>query len=283
MKLEKTVIHIGLEKPVRLLHVTDNHLLLCDERDDERKRALCANRRAAFGDEDGHIEAFLKEQLAYAEQNCDLLVHTGDLYDFVSKANVAYARELLKSEKIFFTPGNHEYSRYVGEAWEDAAYRMNSYMQMGYGLGVPLFFNARQVGGVNLVGIDNSYYLFEDWQRQRLEREVEKGLPVILMFHNPLFEQSLYDVMMERTWSDCAYVVGCDEDHLAPFSEFRAVQQRPNGATLRMLEYIAQEKRIKAVLTGHLHINYESRLPGGQTQYVTGGAFEGYAREVTLL
>ena len=34
LSIEKTVIEIGLEKPVKMLHVTDN-VPLCDERDGE--------------------------------------------------------------------------------------------------------------------------------------------------------------------------------------------------------------------------------------------------------
>ena len=279
----KTTIEIGLEKPVKLLHITDTHLVLCDERDNERKQNLAAKRKVAFGDEDGKIERYLAEQIAYGEANCDLIVHTGDLIDFVSKANVDRARALLKNDKIFFIAGNHEYSQYVGEAWEDAAYRMNSYMQMGYGLGAPMFFNARQVGGVNVVGIDNGYYLFEDWQLWRLKREVEKGLPVVLCFHDPLFEQSLYDHVMSAPGATSAGIVGCDEDHLLRFSEYRAVQQRPDEPTLRMIDYIKNEPRIIAVLTGHLHFSFESRLDGGKMQYITGGGYKGEAREVTIV
>ena len=40
MKLEKTTVKIGLERPVRLLHVTDSHLTLVDERDNARKHEL---------------------------------------------------------------------------------------------------------------------------------------------------------------------------------------------------------------------------------------------------
>ena len=214
---------------MKLLHVTDTHLTLCDSRDDERKQKLAAARSQTFGDVKGSIEAGLNEQIAYAKRNCDLLVHTGDLIDFVSKANVEKARTILKDEKILFIAGNHEYSQYVGEAWEDAAYRMNSYMQMGFGIGVPMFFNARQIGGVNIVGIDNGYYLFEDWQLWRLKREVEKGLPVVLCFHDPLFEQSLYDHVMSKPGATSAGIVGCDEDHLLSYSEFRAIQQRPHN------------------------------------------------------
>ncbi len=276
MKLEKNTLHVGLEKPVKLLHVTDTHLTYADEQDDERKHALARRLR------DPNKEQYLAEHIAYAEECCDLLVHTGDLMDFVSHGNVEKAREILKNERIFFIAGNHDYSQYVGEAWEDSAYRMNSYMQMGYGLGVPMFFNSRIVGGVNVVGIDNSYYHFSDWQIWRLQKEVEKGLPVILAFHDPLFEQSLYDYHYSVSSEDCTYLVGCDEEHLLRYSEFRAVQQRPDAPTLRMIDYIKSEPQIKAILTGHLHFSFESMLTPTLPQFVTGGAYEGIARELTI-
>ena len=283
MELLKNTIEIGLEKPVKLLHITDTHLLRCDERDNERKQKLALSRKAAFHDVNNSVEEYFKEQVAYGQANCDMIVHTGDLIDFVSKANVDAAREIVKYDKFFFIAGNHEYSQYVGEAWEDAAYRMNSYMQMGFGVGVPMFFNAVQVGGVNVVGIDNGYYLFADWQLWRLKREVEKGLPVVLAIHDPLFEQSLYDHVMGKPGATSAGIVGCDEDHLLPFSEFRAIQQRPDEETLRMIDYIKSEPRIKLILTGHLHFSYESVLYGRLPQLITGGGYDNVAREVTLV
>ena len=276
MKLVKSTVTIGLDKPVKLLHVTDTHLALADERDDERKHALAKR----LGDPDK--EKYLKEHLAYAEEHCDLLVHTGDLMDFVSHANVDYAREVVKNEKFFFIAGNHDYSQYVGEAWEDNAYRMNSYMQMGNGLGVPMFFNSRIVGDVNIVGVDNSYYLFQDWQLLRLQCEVAKGLPVVLAFHDPLFEQSLYDHHMRIASPDCTYLVGCDEEHLLPYNEFRAVQQRPDAPTLRFIDYVKHEPAIRLILSGHLHFSFESNITEALPQFVTGGAYEGVAREVTI-
>ena len=241
MQLEKTTLHIGLEKPVRLLHVTDSHIGLV------------------------------------------LLVHTGDLMDFVSHANVETARQIVADEDFFFIAGNHDYSQYVGEAWEDNAYRMNSYMEMGYGLGVPMFFNAKTVGGVNIVGIDNSYYQFEDWQLWRLQREVKKGLPIILAFHDPLFEESLFQYHLVRVPNDCTYLVGCDEEHLLYYNEFRAVQQRPTEATLRFIDYVKHEPLIKAILTGHLHFNYTSMITDTLPQFVTGGGYDGIARELTIV
>ncbi len=277
MELEKTTLHIGLEKPVRLLHVTDSHIGLVDERDNERKRALAARLSTP------EKAMYLEEHIAYAKAHCDLLVHTGDLMDFVSHANVEKARQIVADEDFFFIAGNHDYSQYVGEAWEDNAYRMNSYMEMGYGLGVPMFFNAKTVGGVNIVGIDNSYYQFEDWQLWRLQREVEKGLPIILAFHDPLFEESLFQYHLVRVPNDCTYLVGCDEEHLLYYNEFRALQQRPTEATLRFIDYVKHEPLIKAILTGHLHFNYMSMITDTLSQFVTGGGYDGIARELTIV
>ncbi|MBQ1847925.1 MAG: metallophosphoesterase [Clostridia bacterium] len=276
MNLEKSTLKIGLAKPLKILHVTDSHIALTDERDDERKRELSKRMPSPA------TENNLYEQIRYAENNCDLLVHTGDLTDFVSHANTEFAKKILKNEKIFFIAGNHDYSQYVGEAWEDNAYRMNSYMQTG-GFGVPMFFNSRIVGSVNIVGIDNSYYLFEEWHIWRLRREVEKGYPVILAFHDPLYEESLFKYHREHLPDEPTYLVGCGEEQLLEYSEFRAVQQRPNKTTLKMIEYIKSEPAIKAILTGHLHFNYVSEIRPGLPQFVTGGGYSGDAREITVI
>jgi hypothetical protein len=150
------------------------------------------------------------------------------------------------------------------------------------GFGVPMFWNTRIMGGVNFVGIDNSYYLFADWQLLRLKEEAAKGLPIVLCFHDPLFEQSLYDHHMRRNPHEPTYTVGCDEAHLKPYSEFRAVQQRPDEPTLRFIDYVKNEPLIRCILTGHLHFSFESNLTPTLPQFVTGGAYEGIAREITL-
>ena len=278
MQLSKNTLNVGLEKPLKVLHVTDTHIGRADERDNERKHALAKRLGSS------EREQYFHEQLDYAEENCDLLVHTGDLIDFTSQANFDFARTILSREKVFFAAGNHEFSQYVGEAYEDRAYKMNSFREMMPGLGAPLFFNARILGGINFVSIDDSYHQFEDWQITRLKKEIAKGLPIILCLHAPLFEQSLYDYHVSRSGEGTSsYLVGCDEEHLLSYSEFRAVQQRPDGATMRMIDLIKSEPLIKGILTGHLHFNFESMLTDTLPQLVTDCSGAGLAREVTLL
>ena len=272
LNIEKTRVGIGLEKPLKVLHITDSHLPLCEEGDDPRILAHGMKRDREAG------LAALREEIEYGEENCDLILHTGDLIDFVTPSGVAILREMLKNPRFLFIAGNHEYWRCDGQ-FEDMAYRMNSYMKMG-DLGADIFFASRVVGGVNFVGIDDAYHQVEDWQTERLKRETEKGLPVVLFLHAPLFEQSLYEKSIPFWKDGSAYLVGCDEEHLLSYPEFRACEQRPTEATKRFVEYVNAEKQIKAVIAGHLHFSFESRLPGGTMQYVTARGDRGNGREI---
>ena len=277
MTIDKCTLRIGLEAPLKILHITDSHIALCDERDNARKMELAKDRGNAIQ------EAYLKEQLAYGHSHCDLIVHTGDLIDFTSQANFDLARRILKDENMFFSVGNHEFSQYVGEAYEDYAYKMNSFHEMKPGLGVPLFFNSRIVGGINFVSMDDSYHQFEPWQLTRLKKEIAKGIPIILCLHAPLFDPALYEYHIKKNGpAKSSYLVGCDEDHL-PEDEWRAIEIRPRGVTVEMVDFIKSQPMIRAVLAGHVHFSFVSEIAPGKPQYVTAGGYSGYARELTVL
>ena len=276
MELVHTTIPIGLEKPVKVLHVTDTHLPLYD--DSEPQRIIDAGKRR--GNPEPALRA-LREQMAYARQHCDLLLHTGDLIDFVSGANLAFLRDFLREENVLMIAGNHEYWRCDG-GYEDMAYRMESLSLMD-GLGEDLMFTSRTVGGVNFVGIDDVYHQVEAWQTERLRAEAAKGLPVVLFMHAPLFEQALFERSVAYWGDGTAYLVGCDEAHLATYPAWGAEQQRPTEATRAFVDYVCGEPRIRAVVTGHVHFHFESRLPGGTPQYVTDCSCRSAAREITLL
>ena len=280
LNIVKSSLEIGLEKPVKLLHVTDTHITEIDERDnDERKRALCVRNPIA------QITQNFRDTIDYCNKNCDMMAHTGDLINVVTHRSLEVVRECLDAcDNYSLVTGNHEYSQYCGEAWEDIAYKMTYYPMVRHYLKEDLLFSAKEVGGVNVVGIDDSYYQVEPWQVWRLKQEVKKGLPIVLMMHVPLFEESLFEVSMSRHTSDgIAYLTGCDEEHLMRFhNEFREVQQRPTDDTLRFIDYVYSEPLIKCVLAGHIHFNYESILPCGIPQFVTSLNCEGDARELTL-
>ncbi|MBE6611416.1 MAG: hypothetical protein E7632_02885 [Ruminococcaceae bacterium] len=266
MNTLKTELTIGLDAPVTLLHISDTHLALADERDCERKRELAERRAPSFR----RAEEMLQAASQMQKETGHLIIHTGDLLDFVSEANLDRAKAFVTENDVFFAAGNHEFSQYVGEAFEDADYRNQSLAKVQAAFANDIRFASRIVGGVNLVAIDDGYYLFDGEFLPRLKAEAAKGLPIILLMHNPLFEEKLYDVMMERDRAKVAYLTATPLPLMAHYSEYRLRQQTADEATLAMVDYIKSEPLIQAIIAGHLHFDYEGMVTDTLPQIVTG-------------
>lgn len=283
MTITKTRIEIGLDKPFRALHISDNHVAKADERNDERKIKLAERRTAEFDHGTEASTRIYNEQLAYAREQGLTVLHTGDLIDFVSYANLDYARDTLKDVDYFMAVGNHEYSLYVGEAFEDVPYKMQSYDLVQSYFRNNLMFDSRVIGGVNFVAVDDGYYRFDAMQLERMKAEVAKGLPIVLMMHNPLHTDELYREMMDNRRSACAYLTGTPDELLKGYDDSRFRQQQADADTWAFIDYIYAQPLIKAVLAGHLHFNFETRLPSGIMQYVTGGGYKDCTREIEFV
>ena len=283
MKLAKLRIEIGLPEPVRLLHLSDTHLALADGRDNERKRQLASHRTADFAVGGCNPQIHLEEALAYAKEHAELIVHTGDLIDFISYRNLDLAREFFSKHDCVVAAGNHEFSKYVGEAWVDEAYKLDSLSLIQQYYPNNLRFTSRIVGGMNLVAVDNSYYLFREEELERFETEIARGYPIVLLLHNPLHTDELYHEMMVNRKSECAYLVGTPEELLKPYCDHRYRQQRPDDATLAFLDRVAHEPLVKAILAGHLHFNFDTNFAGRIPQHITGGGFQDFACAVELV
>ena len=281
MKLEKIRIEAGAARPFRALHLSDNHIAFADMRDGQRKVDLAQRRRAAFNKGQGFVEALLQEQLAYARSNGLPVLYTGDLIDFVSYQNLEYAKAALEGIDYFMAAGNHEYSLYVGEAFEDVPYKMRSYDLVQSYFRNNLLFDSRVMNGVNFVAVDDGYYRFDARQLEQLKAEAAKGLPIVLMLHNPLHTDALYASVMRD--EPCAYLTGTPEAMMDRYDDYRLRQQRPDAETLAFIDYVYGQPLIRAVLAGHLHRAWTGPLPSGVTQYVADGGYHDWAREIEFI
>lgn len=266
MQILHTQIRLGLPAPVSVLHASDTHLTLADTRDDVRKNKLAKARLSVFPT----AEEDLRFLSSYAKEHSLPILHTGDLIDFVSAANLDAAKAFADHNDLFFAAGNHEFSLYVGEAREDAAYRNQSLSKVQSCFRNDIRFSSREICGINFVAIDNGYYLFEEAQLAALKAEAAKGLPIVLLLHDPLYEPSLYAYHQQIHPNEPTYLVSVPEEKMAYYSPERYAQQKEDGITHEMTEYIINEPAICALLTGHLHFNYESTFSNGKPQYVTG-------------
>ena len=251
MGIINTTLTVGAEVPFRVLHLSDTHLTRADLRDGQRKVDLAKNRLPVFPE----AEEVLQLAGDTARELNVPIVHTGDLIDFVSLSNIEAARQFTAEHDCFMAAGNHEFSLYVGEAKEDAAYRNQSLDAVQAAFTNDIRMASRIMNGVNFVALDNGYYLFEPEQLQFIKQEAAKALPMVLLMHTPLYEPALYEKMMKQ--SPCAYLAGVPTELMQSYPPDRFIQQLADEITLEVMEYIANEPLIKAIIAGHLHFNYE--------------------------
>ena len=257
----QTNLTVGAEQPFSLVHLSDTHLAFPDVPEAEKPvqphdpAALTPVERLAQG-------------VAAAKQYGARLVHTGDLTDYVSAANLAYVRQFVAETECFVAAGNHDFRLYRDHAFEDAAYRARSEAMVQQAFANNIRMDSKIINGVNLIALDDSYYQIDAQQAAFLEKEVQKGLPIILLVHAPIYESELFDTLMyhrERVRlpqlaEPCTYLIGVPPEKMTDYAPNRVIQQRSDAATMEILAWIRSEPMFRAVLTGHVHCNCESRL-----------------------
>ncbi len=263
---KEVTIDVGASAPFRVLHMSDTHLTEADERDDQRKLDLAEERKKYFP----RADLLIEEASAYSKKEGIPIFHTGDLIDFVSWKNLDRARAFYEDNDVFMAAGNHEFSLYVGEAFEDAAYREQSLEKVKACFKNDIRFSKREMGGVNFVAMDNSYYLVDEWQLDALKAVVAEGKPVVLLLHTPLYCEALYNYEMIERKAGSAGLMAVPEEKMSGYNEYRYRQQKADETTKKAYDYICSEPTIRAILAGHLHTNGEYAINDRLTQYMVG-------------
>ena len=269
MKVMNHSFCVGAEAPFEVLHISDTHLTEADgrEQDGGRKLELAEKRAAVFPD----ARENLREAADLARSIGAPMLHTGDLIDFVSEANLDAATRFISENDCFFAAGNHEFSLYVGEAKEDAAYRERSLARVQACFTNDIRFSSRVMHGVNFVALDNSYYRVEPWQLQALKEEAARGLPIVLMVHTPLYSPDACEkVLALYHGKPPVCLMSVPEELLSCYSPYRYEQQKEDEATHAAYEYILGEPAIRLVLAGHIHEDADTMLTEHLPQLITG-------------
>ncbi|MBQ8046688.1 MAG: metallophosphoesterase [Prevotella sp.] len=282
LHIKEITVAAGPTKPFSVMHVSDTHITRVDNRNDERKIALAADRSRWMN----RGEHYLDETIRYANEHGMYMMHTGDLYDFVSEANLDCAAEHMLSADWFVCAGNHEYSKYVGEAKEDEAYKNDSREAVQAAFPNNLTFASRIINGINFVALDDVYYNFTAYQHARMEEEMKKGLPVVMLCHVPLYTPGFLASELENSNGNCGYLTGVpveftskyDPDVTYPVGEewrYRKVQQHADKATLDFVAWLKEQTLLKAILCGHLHRYFEERFSPSAIQYAVDATYLG--------
>ena len=288
--VRKITINVGAKKPFSALHISDTHLTRVDARDNQRKKSLAASRQRAFPWAEHYFDAAIR----YARERDLMLLHTGDLIDFVSEANLDFVAMQLGIGSWFVSAGNHEYSQYVGEAKEDAAYKAQSFDKVQRAYPNNLKVASQVINGINFVALDDVYYNVTAEQHELMRREVEKGLPIVLMCHVPFYTPKHCADVLKGNKGLAGYVTGAPLEitqtyqtnpSLGPDEQWRnrSVQQRTDEPTAEFIAWLKQQPLLKAILCGHCHHFYEEQFSPTAVQYVVGAGYKGDAYEIEFI
>ena len=258
-------IKAGATKPFSVLHVSDTHLTAVYPHEDKWKQHMSQADTPIFG---AKQEEALAESIAYAKRHCDFLLHTGDLIDFVSAANLDVVRRHLPKGCIGAL-GNHEYSHYgwlvkkagtAGPGREETRKMLSAY----YPFRLPLA--AKELNGVVFVALDDTDGTVSADQVAAFRRIAAQGKPIILCLHVPLYTSGICRAG-KRWWKK-----GTDEAN--PELKLPDFQRQKSDPTTRdFIEYLRGETRLKGILSGHLHMFAEDRFSPTAMQYVAAGNF----------
>lgn len=266
-------IHIGLEKPFSVLHISDTHLTEAYPGEDEKKQKLRQVRTQTFG---GRQEQALRDSLDWARRNVDYVIHTGDLIDWQSEANFDLVRKYF-GDAMFGSIGNHEYSKYMwlekSENTEAYKAQTASLVQKAYPFDIR--FASQTINGVNFVSLDSVYGTVVPEQVDRFREEVKKGLPIILCMHVPFYTDSIWQAM-KKFWSKDTKFTGLKVSNVLG----DALAQRSDRTTQDFIAMLKREPLLKGILAGHLHITVQDRFSPTAMEYVVGGNFMFHGEEV---
>ena len=278
LSLSYGVVHIGLEKPFSILHISDSHLTAAYEHENEKKQKLHTRRTKTFG---GRQEEALADALAWAKQHVDFVVHTGDLIDWQSEANFHLVRKFF-GDSYIGSLGNHEFSPDRGysepkeehtEAFKD---RTRDLLQSVYPFDVR--FQSQVVNGVNFITLDDVYGYVTKEQVKRFKKEVKKGFPIVLCMHVPFFSDDMWRANV-RFWDDKGPM---NYSALPEIKSAYKVQQE-DKVTRDFISYLKKEKLLKCILAGHLHYDVQDQFSPTCRQYVVAGSFLFHGEEILFI
>ena len=282
LKLTKVEIKVGLKKPLKFLHVSDSHIVAWDERSPLQEISY-RNRIKVF------FRAKKRWEMAldYSKKNNLPMLNTGDVIDFITDASLDFLRNEVMPNSCVYAVGNHEFSRYCGFR-KEKEHDEETVSMIQSNVNYDISFSSHIVEGINFLSIDNSHYQFSQSQLEKLETEIKRGLPIIALFHIPIYSKKFFKEIYTKASTHkkypvkCSYLVGVPDDKIAICDPKEMKSQIPNEVTKKVVKILSTNPLIKGILCGHVHQNVVDTLPNGAVMTASEGTYHAWAQEITI-
>lgn len=287
VKQDSAIVEMpGVQKKLRILHITDSHITYPGEND--KKFESYSNRmsKAYLNEVDYQTkkpitgaEAFSKLMDKAVKQKIDLIALTGDILNYPSEHAVNFLLGELKRTGIPFVyvAGNHDW-HFEGMKGSDLDLRetwREKILKPLYA-GNDYDCSARIMNGVDIVAIDNSIYQITAKQLNFYRREKAKGLPIVLLMHIPVYTDTNNECCMG--WPQW----GAAADDIYQIERREQWSKKGNSQeTLDFCDEIRSTKNV-VVLAGHVHYDTIS-AEKDMLQIISDISRRAYARIIELI
>jgi len=279
LSLGYAVVKAGATKPFSVLHISDTHLTAAYDDEGAKKLKLREARTRTFG---GRQEEALRDSLAWAKDNVDCVVHTGDLVDWQSRANFDLVKKYF-GRGIVGSMGNHEFSpdMWLSEPKENQteAFKEPSRAALSAAYPFDISFASQVVNGVNFVTLDDVYGTVTQEQVARFRAEAAKGLPIVLCMHVPFHSDATW-MVAQKFWKGAGKRFS-SASVPPPSGDYE--RQQTDTTTRDFIAYLKGEPLLKAILAGHEHIDMQDRFSPTAMEYVVGGNFMFHGEEILFV
>ena len=141
---------------------------------------------------------------------------------------------------------------------------------------------------MNFLAIDNVTYQFTQAQLEKLEAEIKKGLPIIAMFHIPIYSEKFFTLNLGKNANNkrrprkVVSIIGVPDDKLALCDKRLMERRKSTAVTKKVVEILSTNPLVKGVICGHIHTNIVDTLPNGAVITTSEGGYRGWAQEITI-
>ena len=275
----------GLSRPVRMLHLTDVHLLHYDNRDADHAdpcREFCSRFAASQRDDTGRPyepdTAFERSMREAATMDLDLLALTGDIIHYPSLACIDYLLSQLKELDVptMYTCGNHDV-HFTNEPVNHE--RRQAWLPRLKPLhGDSAEYEAREIGDIRFVSLDSFDHQISPTQLAFFQRQIADQIPVVVLTHVPISLPTLRDPTIEAMGAPT--LLG-DPDWSTPSrQEWQVTADTPE--TLEFVRLMTHTPTVVANFCGHVHFPHVDAMGPRAVQYVGKPGFQGGRRLVTF-
>jgi len=275
-----TIYLESLKDSLKVLQLTDSHISYHLEGDTLYKSGGHEHMRNAYQKSttlDGRIStpiACFDSLLDVAvEMRYDLIVLTGDIVNYPSESSVNYVLRKLEETGIpfIYTAGNHDWDYGIPGERLSLRKEWTEKVLLPLYLGKDWLISSTVVSGINFIAFDNSVAYAQKEQVEFFRKQIDKGLPIVVLCHIPL-----YEIPSDDYWSTFGHP-GFDSMYWSSMTEEIKTYYEPvinNPSSNELLELLSDSGNVIAVLTGHHHGN-KVQATSGYVQYTTHAAFQG--------